>query len=306
MAFEDLLGRYCTLRVERLTPYGAALARLDADGDDADADPVFFDGRAPTILLPRREVPPDLGQGDSVEVFIYLDSEDRYTATLTHPAVALGQVAFITVNDVTDFGAFCDWGLMKDLLVPHAEQTRDLHVGDWHPIGLIIDPSGRLAGTMRVAEMLGDPKGYEVGDWVSGEAWRIEPELGLFVIVDRSYVAVLPENEPHSLERGERARFRVAALLPDGKIRLSLRGLAHTHLADDAETVFAVLGGSHAPRLGDKSSPAAIHAAFGLSKKAFKRAVGGLLKAGRIELAPDGTVRVKAQQADEPDPASDA
>lgn len=277
MSIVDHLGQRVTLKVVRLIQHGAALAPPDDDQE--------------TVLLPAREVGKDLAPGDVREVFIYRDSEDRLTATLKRPRLSLGEVAFLRATDIVPFGAFFDWGLAKELLVPKAEMTRDVRPGERHAIGLMRDDSGRLAGTMRVAELLEDPPQHALGEWVEGEAWRVERGLGLFVILGRRAVGLLPEDEPHELARGEMAKFRIAAVLPDGKVRLSLRGPAHAHIADDAEAVFAVISRPGAPRFGDESDPEAIRATFGLSKKSFKRAVGRLLKAGRIEIAPDGAVR---------------
>jgi hypothetical protein len=282
MELRTHLGRLITLRVERLTQYGAALAHPEAHPS--------ADGHLPTVLLPRREVKPDLAPGATLEVFLYLDSEDRLTATLRRPRLMLGEVVFLKATAHANFGTFFDWGLGKELLVPLGEQTRDVRTGEFHAVGLIIDDTGRLAGTMKIAELLGAPLACEPHAWVDGQVWRAERGLGLFVILDRRHLGLLPEQELHDLRPGQRARFRVTAILPDGKIRLSLRGLAHTHLADDGERIIAALGGSPPPRLGDHSDPEDIHAVFGLSKKAFKRAVGGLLKAKRVIIDPSGIV----------------
>ena len=278
MRYDHLLGRFMTLPVRRLGPPGAFLA-LDA------GDPL---PDAPTLLLPGSEVPPDAREGDAIDVFVYLDSKDRPVATRLDPKIALGEVAFLTVTDVARFGAFVDWGLPKELLVPHAEQTRDLRPGDRHPFGLYVDDSGRLAGTMKVTEMLRDQGEFSADEWVSGEAWRREPGLGVFVIVERRFVGLLPETEPQELARGEAARFRVASVLPDGKIALSLRGHAHEEVEGDAHRVLARLSLADAPRVGDRSSPEEIRALFGLSKKAFKRAVGRLLKQGALAIDGEG------------------
>lgn len=276
MSLVDHLGQRVTLKVVRLIQHGAALAAPDDDGE--------------TVLLPAREVPEGLAPGDVREVFLYRDSEDRLTATLKQPRLALGEVAFLRATEVVPFGVFFDWGLAKELLVPKAEMTRDVRPGERCAIGLVRDRSGRLAGTMRVAELLAEPPGVAVGEWVEGVAWRGERGLGLFVILGRRSIGLLPADEPHDLAPGQVARLRVAAVLPDGKVRLSLRGPAHAHIADDAEVVFGVLSRPGAARFGDDSEPEAIRAAFGLSKKAFKRAVGRLLKAGRVTLAPDGAI----------------
>lgn len=283
MTIDELLGRVCRLSVVRLGTPGAFLA---VDPRDRSAD-------APVVLLPRGQLLGRVRPGAEVEVFVHLDSEDRPIATTARPRITLGEVAFLEVTDETHFGAFVDWGLPKDLLVPLGEQTREIRVGDRHPVGLIVDETGRLAGTMRVSEMLRAPRPSSLDEWVEGEAWRKEDGLGVFVIVERRHVGLLPESEPHALGRGEAARFRVARVLPDGKFELSLRRHAHEELADDADRILATLGRSTTP-FGDHSSPDAIRAAFGLSKKAFKRGVGRLLKRGLVELDHDGTVVVVA------------
>jgi predicted RNA-binding protein (virulence factor B family) len=274
VSFDDLLGRVVTLRVLRFGPPGAFLSLDTAD--------------SPTILLPRSEVGEGTNEGDELQVFVYLDSEDRPIATLRPPKLALGEVAFLTVTDTTRIGAFVDWGLPKELLVPHAEQTRDLTVGEHHPIGLYLDKSGRLAGTMRVTEMLDAPRELHVDEWVEGEAWRNAPEIGVFVIVERSFVGLVPAHEPNTLMRGEAARFRVSNVLPDGKIELSLRGHAHEELDNDGRKILDVIARPGAPKVGDHSSPEQIRAVFGLSKKAFKRAAGRLLKQRKVELDNEG------------------
>lgn len=277
----DLLGRVVTLRVRRFGPPGAFLA---LDSDDADGNRPG----APVLLLPSGEVPQGTKEGDELDVFVYLDSEDRPIATARAPKITLGQVAFLDVTDVAPFGAFVDWGLLKELLVPRAEQTREMRVGQRHPIGLYVDDSGRLAGTMRVSEMLHATGEFEQDEWVEGEAWRNEPGLGVFVIVERRFVGLVPEGEPHTLSRGQAARFRVSNVLPDGKIELSLRGHAHEEVEKDAQRILETLARANAPKVGDRSSPEEIRALFGLSKKAFKRAVGRLLKERAVVIGSEG------------------
>lgn len=283
MLISDLLGRSARLTIRRIAGQGAFLA-VPADGTREGA---------PTILLPGAEIPAGAEVGDGLEVFIYLDSEGRPIATTRTPKLELDQVAFLRVTACTAFGAFMDWGLQKELLVPFAEQTRPLAVGQSHPIGLYVDSSGRLAGTMRVSEMLAkEASGFELDDWVDGEAWRNTPEIGLFVIVQRRYVGLVPQSEPHALRRGDSARFRVSSLLEDGKMELSLRGHAHEEIEADARKLLDVLGAPGAPRAGDRSSPEEIRRLFGSSKKAFKRAVGHLLKQRKIEIDSAGFVVV--------------
>jgi predicted RNA-binding protein (virulence factor B family) len=277
-SIEELLGRVVPLRLRRLGPPGAFF----------ELDP----SSARTILLPGAEVPAGAQPGDELELFVYLDSEDRPVATLRAPKIVLAEVAFLEFTDVTRFGAFAGWGLAKDLLVPFAEQTRDVKVGDRHPVGLYLDDTGRLAGTMRVSELLEETGAFELDEWVEGESWRLEPEIGTFVILERKYVGLVPASEPHGLARGDAARFRVSHVQPDGKIELSLRGHAHEELEGDAARILAVLSRANAPRLGDRSDPDVIRAALGMSKKAFKRAAGRLLKQGDVTIDRDGALVV--------------
>lgn len=281
MAYDDLLGRVVTLPVRRFGPPGAFLGL-----DMLAADERRSDER--TLLLPGAEVPEDTREGDELDVFVYLDSEDRPIATMRTPRLTIGRVAFLTVTDVTRFGAFVDWGLPKQLLVPHAEQTHDVRVGERHPVGLYLDDTGRLAGTMRVSEMLRAIGEFELDEWVTGEAWRKDPAIGVFVIVEKRFVGLVPASEPTPLARGDEARFRVANVLDDGKIELSLRGHAHEELEKDAQRILALLARPGAPRVGDRSSPEEIRTIFGLSKKAFKRAVGRLLKERAVTIDDQG------------------
>lgn len=280
VAFHDLVGRFVTLEIRRFGSPGAFLVQ---PGAGADAD---------TILLLGPEIPLDSQERDQVSVFVALDSAGRPLATTTEPRLALGEVTFLTVTACTEFGAFVDWGLPKELLVPFAEQTRDLKVAERHPIGLYLDNTGRLAGTMRVNDLLTTDGEFHQGEWVEGEAWRNEPEIGLFVIVERRFLGLVPADEPHALTRGEAARFRVTRVHPDGKITLSARGPVLEELERDAKAILDVLARPNAQPISDKSPPEEIRARFGLSKKAFKRAVGTLLKAGRVDVDGAGRVRL--------------
>lgn len=285
MSFDDLLGRHVTMTVARFSGAGALLSSRDEGGAER-----------PLLLLPRRETPEGARVGDTLEVFVYLDSEDRPIATTLEPHVRLGEVAFLEITSVSDVGAFADWGLVKELMVPFALQTRELHVGDRQPIGLVIDKTGRLAGTMRVAEMLEEQGDFEEDERVWGEAWRKTPGIGVFVIVERRFVGLLPESEPHRLSRGEAAKFRVSNVLPDGKIELSLRGHAHDEIEGDASRVLEVLSAKGAA-VSEKASPEQIRERFGLSKKAFKRAVGRLIREGKVSVGPGGVLELKAPRA---------
>lgn len=275
---EDLLGRVVRLTVRRFGPPGAFLA-LDADDERPDAR---------VLLLPRSEVPEGTREGDALDVVVYLDSSDRPIATTRRPLLLRGQVAFLRVTEVTRFGVFVDWGLPKELLVPFDEQTCDMHPGERYAVGLFVDDTGRLAGTMRVSEMLRGVPDVALDEWIEGEAWRKDPEIGVFVILERSFVGLVPASEPNTLGRGDAGRFRVANILPDGKIELSLRGHAHEEVEEDARKILALIERPGAPRVGDRSSPDELRRLLGLSKKAFKRAAGRLLKEGAATIDRDG------------------
>jgi predicted RNA-binding protein (virulence factor B family) len=282
MSLEELLGRNARLPIVR---FGSPGAFLDVGGPEA-------------ILLIGSEIPADAKVGDMVDVFVHLDSEARPIATTRIAKLELGQVAFLEVKESTPIGAFVDWGLAKELLVPFKEQTTDMHAGERYAIGLYVDDSGRLAGTMRVSELLVAARELQLDEWVAGEAWRNEPEIGLFVIVERAFVGLVPASEPHRLSRGEAARFRVSSVLPDGKIELSLRGHAHEELASDAQRILEILSRPGAPRASDRSSPEELRELFGLSKKAWKRAVGRLLKERAVTIDDDGVVRPAKARAE--------
>jgi len=279
----DLLGRRVSLRIRRLAPPGAFLA---VDDNPAGA----------TILLPAGEVPVRAKVGDEVPVFIYLDSEEREVATILEPRLALGEVAFLEVTATTDIGAFVDWGLGKELLVPFAQQSKELYVGELQPIGLYLDKSNRLAGTMFVSDLLDVmPRECKLDEEIMGEAWRNDPDIGLFVILERAYVGLVPAYEPHQVRRGDVVKCRVAEILDDGKLVLSLRQHAHKELENDAAKILAIVTQPGAPRVGDRSSPDEIRDRFGISKKAFKRAVGRLLKDGAVSIDAQGMLAPRAK-----------
>lgn len=274
MRLEDALGRRTRLAIRRITDPGAFLGDVE-------------------VLLPTKEIPAGARPGDELDVFIYLDSDDRPIATTRTPKLALGEVAFLDITAVTPIGAFADWGLGKELLIPFAEQSRELFVGERQPIGLYLDKSARLAGTMFVTDMLSArPRRAQFNEWIEGVAWRNDPDIGLFAILERTFVGLVPASEPHRLSRGEPAKFRVAHVQPDGKLVLSLREQAYKVRASDGEAILAVLSRPNPPRIGDRSDPETIRELFGLSKKAFKRAVGGLLKAGHVRIDDHGYVTV--------------
>lgn len=245
------------------------------------------------VLLPRGEVPPGLGHGDKLRVFLYLDSEDRPVATLRTPFVQLDGMASLLVRDVNDKGAFLDWGLTKDLFVPFREQNPRMQVGEFHVVRLCLDRlTGRLFATNRISRFLKqDPSGYAPGTEV--ELLVIErTDLGWRVAVDGVWEGLLFDEDARSVHiaRGERLRGWVKRLRDDGKLDLSVHPVGKAALASDRDRLLQRL--EEAPDgwlpVHDKSDPDEIEYATGLSKKAFKRALGMLYRERLVEIGENG------------------
>lgn len=238
------------------------------------------------VLLPKMQVPEGMKVGDEIEVFIYKDSKDRIIATINEPQITLGELAVLEVVEVGKIGAFLDWGLEKDLLLPFKEQTKRVRQGEKHLVALYIDKSNRLCATMKVYDYLRNDSPYKKDDRVNGIVYEINEEFGTFVAVEEKYSGLVPKKEGNSgLEVGEAEEFRVTNVKEDGKLDLSVRKKAYLQMDDDARMIMEAID-EYAGVLpfNDKASPEIIQRELGLSKNAFKRAVGRLLKEGKIEI----------------------
>lgn len=243
-----------------------------------------------SVLLPKNQVPEGTKDGDSLEVFIYRDSEDRLIATTQKPALELGEVAALKVKEVTSIGAFLDWGLLKDLMLPFKEQTCRVRANDKVLVALYIDKSDRLCATMHLYDFLRMDSPYRKDDKVIGTVYDILENFGAYVAVDNRYSALIPNKELFKdLHPGDSIEARVTNVKEDGKLDLSLREKAFIQLEGDAYDIYKKLldAGGFLP-FHDKSSPELIKAEFHLSKNAFKRAIGHLYKAGKITIEADG------------------
>ena len=238
------------------------------------------------VLLPKKQVPEGTRPGDELEVFLYKDSQDRLIPTTAKVAVTLGKIAKLPVKEVTKIGAFLDWGLEKDLFLPFKQQTRKVRAGEECLVGLYTDKSDRLCATMNVYEYLSQETPYHKDDHVTGTVYQISENFGAFVAVDDQYSGLIPGREFFGQAKiGDRVEARVTAVKEDGKLDLSLREKTYLQMDKDAEAVMKIIEEFDGVLpFTDKASPEVIKREFSMSKNAFKRAVGHLLKEGRIEI----------------------
>lgn len=245
------------------------------------------------ILLPKKQVPEGTKLYETIEVFIYKDSNDRIIATVNEPKLQLGQLAVLEVLEVGKIGAFLDWGLEKDLFLPFKEQTSRVKEGDHCLVALYIDKSQRLCATMNVYEYLELDSPYQKEERVTGTIYEESEEFGLFVAVDNKYSALISKKEAYgNLKIGDIIQARVINVKEDGKLDLSVREKAYLQMDEDSKLVMEAIEkcGGELP-FNDKVSPEVIKKEFNLSKNAFKRAVGRLLKEGRIEITNNSIKR---------------
>lgn len=243
------------------------------------------------VLLPIKQVPEQTKEGDILEVFIYKDSMDRMIATVREPDLQVGETAVLKVVQTSRIGAFLDWGLEKDLLLPFREQTMRVKEGQECLVALYIDKSERLCATMKVYPYLSLRTPYGMNDEVQGRVYEISERFGVFVAVDDHYCAMVPKREAQGKFRiGEVRKFRVTEVKEDGKVNLSAHQKAYLQIGEDAKLVRKVIDEfAGVLPFDDKVSPQVIEREFGLSKNAFKRAVGHMLKNGEIEIR-DGRI----------------
>jgi len=272
------IGSFNELVVERVVDFG-----------------VYLNPKPDEVLLPSKYVPENTRPGDTLQVFVYTDSKDRPVATTRVPKAVVGDFAYLRVKDVTRFGAFMEWGLEKDLLVPAGEQQDRMKPGKKYVIKVCLDEaSGRVYGTSRISRVC-DPAGEDlyVGQKVDLLIYRIT-KIGISAVVNNRYSGMLFSSETYGpISIGESIKGYISRIREDGKIDLSLKKPGYRSISDSSSRIMETLkqrGGYI--RCHDKSSPDEIRRIFSMSKKEFKRAVGGLYKAGRIELT-DGGIREK-------------
>lgn len=238
------------------------------------------------VLLPAKQVPRGSVLGDSLEVFVYRDSEDRLIATVKEPKLVMGQVAELTVVQIGKIGAFLNWGLEKDLFLPYKQQRGRVKEGDSVLVSLYIDKSDRLCATMNVYENLRTDSPYKAEDRVTGKVYEFSDNFGAFVAVDNLYSGLIPKRELYGkVELGDEVTARVIQVREDGKLTLSVRDKAYLQIDVDAQEILSIIDSYDGVLpFTDKASPEVITHETGMSKNEFKRAVGRLLKEGKIEI----------------------
>ncbi len=274
------LGQFQKLTVQKKVDFGLYLT----DGEDR-------------VLLPKKQVPEGISIGDEVSVFIYKDSQDRLIATTREPKLTFGSFGVLRVSQVNKVGAFLDWGLEKDLFLPFKEMTRQPQPEDEILVRVYIDKSQRLCASMKgIYELLSRRAPYAVGDEVEARIYEFGHDFGTFVALEDKYSAMIPRHEDTKNYRiGDVIMVRITGIKEDGKCDVTIRDKAYVQMEDDAEALLSLIE-SYAGVLPftEKASPEVIKRETGLSKAAFKRAVGRLykerkitLEGGKIRLAED-------------------
>lgn len=271
------LGKYNKLLIHRFTSVGAYLGEPDAEYEDV-------------VLLPNKYLKPGMQEGQEVEVFIYLDSDERPVATTLKPLITLGDFATLEVKQVSRVGAFLDMGLEKDVFVPYAEMVERMHVGERHLVGLYLDDqTGRLAATPRIGKLF-DQKNIQLilGQEVDLVVYN-ETELGFQVMINKKYGGLVYHNEVfEDLDIGDERKGYIKQIRPDGKIDVSIQPLGVASIEPNAQKILDMLNQNRGMMyLSDKSRPEDIESQTGMSKKAFKKAIGSLYKKRLIAIEDD-------------------
>ena len=259
------LGCTQTLVVVKKTDFGLYLTDIEKK-DDKNRD------TKDEVLLPKNQVTGDMKPGSEIEVFLYKDSEDRMIATKIEPLIKVGEIKKLKVKEVTKIGAFLDWGLPKDLLLPFKEQIYDIKAGDDILVTMYVDLSDRLCATMDLYSRLSLLPPYQKDDMVKGTVYQIHEQFGAYVAVDNKYSALVPKKELHKeLKAGDEIEARVLEVKEDGKLDLSPRQKAYVQMDSDSEVILRKLkaaGGSLPYQ--DKSDAEEIKKEFNFFRKFSK------------------------------------
>jgi predicted RNA-binding protein (virulence factor B family) len=269
------IGKYNNLTIERVTSVGMFLS--DVEGEE--------------VLLPNQYLTDEMQVGDTIRVFVYLDSEDRPVATTQTPKIIRNEFAYLEVKDVSEYGAFLDWGLIKDLFVPFREQTTPMEIGEWHVVFLYLDQkSSRLLASTKIDRFLDNERlTVQEGDKVDLLIFQ-KTDLGFNAIVNQYHKGLIYGNEVfRELNVGDSLKGYVKKIREENKLDISLQKSV-TEMIEPAGKLILdlVQKGGGFLNLSDNSSPEDIYKQLQISKKVFKKAIGGLYKQGLIKIANDG------------------
>ncbi|WP_138429910.1 CvfB family protein [Fodinibius saliphilus] len=272
------LGTYQTLNVARITEYGYFLQNTSSRTDEE-------------VLLPNKLALRDLQEGENVRVFLYKDGEERLTATMQDPDITLNDVAFLTVKDANNFGAYLDWGLDKDLFVPHSEQVNKMREGQSYLVYMYLDEqTNRLAASTRLGRfMKREEITVEEGEKVDLWIWK-ETDLGYKVIINNTHEGLVYHNEFYEdIFYGDKTTGWIKQIRDDNKIDVTLRPIGYDKVEPNAQHILERLKHTDGYLdLHDKSDPKEIHNRLEMSKKTFKKAIGRLYKKEIIRIEDDG------------------
>ncbi|HHV26167.1 S1 RNA-binding domain-containing protein [Anaerosalibacter bizertensis] len=275
------IGKIQKLEVVKITQSGLYLNTKDEKNKD-------------DIFLPKKEMPKDTKEGNMIEVFIYKGTKNEILATTKKPKLTVGEIGLLRVVQNTKIGAFLDWGIDKDLFLPFTEQIGKVEKGREYLVGVYIDKSNRPCATMKIKNILSSKSPYKENDRVKGTIYGINHDMGAFVAVDNKYDGLIPKNELYGIYKiGDEVEVRVTMVRVDGKLNLSLRKKSYKQMDRDATRILKKLRSNNGELgLNDNSSPEKIYRELNMSKSAFKRAVGRLLKERQIEFTKKG-IRIK-------------
>ena len=269
------IGKYNYLTIQRLTSVGMFLS--DVEGEE--------------VLLPNQYLTDEMQIDDNIKVFVYLDSEDRPVATTETPKIIRNEFAFLEVTDVTEHGAFMDWGLIKDLFVPFREQSTPMQEGEWHVVFLYLDQkSSRLIASTKIDRFLENERltvaeGDEVDLLIFSKS-----DLGYNAIVNQYHKGLIYGNEVfRDIKIGDSLKGYVKKIREENKLDLSLQKTGYEVVEPTSQLILDELKNANGfLNLSDSSSPEDIYKKLQISKKVFKKAIGGLYRQGLITLGDDG------------------
>lgn len=267
------IGKWNTLKVIRSKEFGIYLGEEDSSTAD-------------TVLLPRKQVPENVKAGATIKVFIYRDSRDRIIATVNEPYITVGEIKKLKVKNVLPIGAFMDWGLERDVFLPFKEQTTKVKEGAEYLVRLYLDKTQRLCVSMKLYDYLLPVEGYTKGQHFSGTVYEYKKGFGALVAIEDKYSGLIHESELfNKVHIGESVRGRIINIREDGRADLALREPIHVQINEDSEMVYDIIKSYKGIiSFSDKTDKDVIQKEFGLSKNAFKRAVGKLYKDGRVDI----------------------